>query len=106
MTALATETQLQALRARILVERYGATRMVLFGSLARGDFDEGSDINIAADNLAGVRLYRAMGEKIPSPLSTTSPAFPIGTTSSTASPSRSSSTATSPCLKDRVWGSR
>lgn len=81
-----TEEQLQALRARmrreqaraakraaearaylpeivrILVERYGATRVVLFGSLARGDFDEDSDIDIAADNLAGVRLYRAMGE--------------------------------------------
>lgn len=86
MTLPVTEEQLQALRARMrreqahaakcaaearaylpqivrtLVERYGATRVVLFGSLARGDFDADSDIDIAADNLAGARLYRAMGE--------------------------------------------
>jgi predicted nucleotidyltransferase len=41
--------------ARLIVQRYGARRVVLCGSLARGDFRQGSDIDLA---VAGVRKGR------------------------------------------------
>jgi len=36
----------------VLVERYGAKRVVLFGSLARGRFAPGSDIDLAVEGIA------------------------------------------------------
>lgn len=54
-----TEARLDAVRARearallprlvaALVERWGATRVVLVGSLLRGDFHRGSDLDLVA----------------------------------------------------------
>lgn len=37
--------------AQRVVDRYGASRVVLVGSLARGDFAEGSDIDLAVEGL-------------------------------------------------------
>ena len=37
--------------AQRIVDRYGARRVVLMGSLARGDFAEGSDIDLAVEGL-------------------------------------------------------
>ena len=48
---------------RHLVERYGARRIWLFGSLADGAFGEGSDIDLAAEGLpAGPAAFRAAAE--------------------------------------------
>jgi uncharacterized protein len=54
----------QALRiagtlAGILRERYGARRVVLVGSLARGEFVAGSDIDLAAEGIPAERFFRA-----------------------------------------------
>jgi len=55
---LALERRARALLpalARHLVERYGARRVWLFGSLVEGGFDMGSDIDLAAEGLpAGI----------------------------------------------------
>ncbi len=40
--------------ARLLKEEFGARRVVLFGSLARGEFDERSDVDLAAEGLGGM----------------------------------------------------
>jgi len=45
--------------AGMLAERYGATRVVLTGSLARGDFGIGSDIDLGVEGLAPGDLFRA-----------------------------------------------
>jgi predicted nucleotidyltransferase len=44
----------------MLKERYGATRVVVFGSLARGDFTLGSDIDLAAWDVDPKRYYEAV----------------------------------------------
>jgi predicted nucleotidyltransferase len=55
--------------AALLRDRYGARRVVLTGSLARGEFRRGSDIDLAAAGiaddlffLAGADLARAAGD--------------------------------------------
>lgn len=55
--------------ARTLAQRYGATRIVLVGSLARGEFGSGSDIDLAVEGVpaehffaAGAELERLAGE--------------------------------------------
>lgn len=48
--------------ARLLVERYGVRRVVLFGSLAWGRFQATSDIDLAVEGLAPERFYRAGAE--------------------------------------------
>ena len=48
--------------ARLLVDRFGARRVVLTGSLARGDFEQGSDIYLAAEGIAADAFYRAGAE--------------------------------------------
>jgi predicted nucleotidyltransferase len=45
--------------ARILVREYGATRVVLCGSLARGDFQQGSDIDLAVEGIPDDRFFAA-----------------------------------------------
>ena len=49
-------------RARVLVDRYGARRVVLVGSLARGDFGLGSDIDLAAEGLPAESFFAAGAE--------------------------------------------
>jgi predicted nucleotidyltransferase len=45
--------------ARLLAERHGAQKVVLFGSLAWGRFGANSDIDLAAFGLAPERFLRA-----------------------------------------------
>ena len=40
--------------AEVLIEEFNANKIVLFGSLVKGDFGEGSDIDLA---VAGTRRY-------------------------------------------------
>lgn len=46
--------------AEVLKHRFGAKRVVMFGSLARGDFAQGSDIDLAAWGIAAPDYYRAV----------------------------------------------
>jgi predicted nucleotidyltransferase len=45
--------------ARLLVRRYGARRVTLCGSLARGDFRRGSDIDLAVEGIPEDRFFAA-----------------------------------------------
>lgn len=45
--------------AQILVDRYGATRVILVGSLSRGEFAEGSDIDLAVTGVRPEVFFRA-----------------------------------------------
>lgn len=45
--------------ARLLARRYGARRVLLCGSLARGDFRKGSDIDLAVEGLDEERFFEA-----------------------------------------------
>lgn len=45
--------------ARRLRERYGVRRVVLVGSLARGEFRRGSDIDLAAEGVPDALFFRA-----------------------------------------------
>ncbi|MBI2893701.1 MAG: nucleotidyltransferase domain-containing protein [Deltaproteobacteria bacterium] len=47
---------------RLLVERYGARRVVLVGSLARGTFDARSDVDLVVEGLSLEDLLRARAE--------------------------------------------
>ncbi len=47
---------------QLLTDRYGARRVVLFGSFARGDSRESSDVDIAVEGLDGARYFTAMSE--------------------------------------------
>jgi len=51
--------QLAERLARQLRERYGARRVVLVGSLARGEFCVGSDIDLAAEGIPVGSFFRA-----------------------------------------------
>jgi predicted nucleotidyltransferase len=48
--------------ARVLVNRYGVRRVVLVGSLARGDFGLASDIDLAAEGLPDESFFAAGAE--------------------------------------------
>lgn len=69
-TEVRRRTEVEAARSRaeaeaiaaMLRERFGATRVVLFGSLARGRFRLDSDIDLAVAGLAKGDLFRAMGD--------------------------------------------
>lgn len=57
--------------ARILVERYGVSRVILFGSLAWRRFGPASDIDLALEGLPPSRFFRADAElarEIPLPV--------------------------------------
>jgi predicted nucleotidyltransferase len=45
--------------ARLLVRRYGARRVTLCGSLPRGDFRRGSDIDLAVEGIPDDRFFAA-----------------------------------------------
>jgi uncharacterized protein len=49
--------------ARVLVNRHGARRVLLVGSLARGDFGPGSDIDLVAEGLADDAFF-AIGAEL------------------------------------------
>lgn len=58
--------------AGILRQEFGVRRVWLFGSLARGRFDAGSDIDLAVDGIDGKLFLRALGR-----LLGLDPEFPI-----------------------------
>jgi predicted nucleotidyltransferase len=49
-------------KATEILSRHGATKVILYGSFARGDFTDYSDIDLCADGLVGVKYFRAIGE--------------------------------------------
>jgi uncharacterized protein len=50
------------LARQLLVERYGASRVVLFGSLATGDFRESSDVDLAVEGLGAGEYFPALAD--------------------------------------------
>jgi len=48
--------------ARLLGERFGATKVYLFGSLAKGLFWKGSDIDLAVEGMSLAQYLRALAE--------------------------------------------
>jgi len=48
--------------AQLLVDRYGATRVLLLGSLARGEFGRGSDIDLAVEGVPPEVFFAAGAE--------------------------------------------
>ena len=48
--------------AELLRDRYGARRVILIGSLARGEFGLGSDIDFLAEGIADDDFFRAGAE--------------------------------------------
>ena len=46
--------------ARCLRQEFGAKRIVVFGSLARGRFTQDSDIDLAADQIPPQRYFEAV----------------------------------------------
>ncbi len=51
-----------AAAARMLKEKFGATRVRLYGSLARGDADEGFDVDLCVEGIEWKRFSRAWSE--------------------------------------------
>ena len=47
--------------AELLTREFGATRIVLFGSLARGDARPGSDVDLLVDGVPDARWFEAVG---------------------------------------------
>jgi predicted nucleotidyltransferase len=45
----------------LLVQQFGATRIILFGSLVKGTFAEGSDIDLAVAGISPHQFFTAMG---------------------------------------------
>lgn len=45
---------------KMLVQQFGARRIILFGSLAKGRFQEGSDIDLAAEGIAPGEFFQAL----------------------------------------------
>lgn len=48
--------------ASMLRQRYGVTRVVLFGSYARGDVRPDSDVDLLVDGLSGKDYFAAMAD--------------------------------------------
>lgn len=60
---LARQARAEASRlADHLRQQYGVHRVILFGSLVRGGFVEGSDIDLAVEGLNRADFFRALGE--------------------------------------------
>ena len=47
---------------RLLVDRHGARRVVLFGSLARGDVTERSDVDLAVEGMQPAAYFTALAD--------------------------------------------
>lgn len=57
---IAEARRVAATIAHELVSRFGAKKVVLFGSLTRDDFNKRSDIDLAVEGVAPVDFYRAV----------------------------------------------
>ena len=49
---------------RSILQAYGATRIILYGSLARGDYRTDSDIDICVEGIPNQWYFRALAECI------------------------------------------
>lgn len=49
-------------KAKVILARNGATKIIVYGSLARRDFHEGSDIDLCVEGLPGASYFLAVGE--------------------------------------------
>lgn len=58
-TRLERGRQVAEALASLLATRFGARRVVLVGSIARGDASRASDIDLAVEGLEGAALFRA-----------------------------------------------
>lgn len=62
------EARADAMRARLpaakqlLADRYGVRRVVLFGSLARGDSTASSDVDLAVEGIDSAGYFRAIAD--------------------------------------------
>lgn len=54
--------ELQPDAHRLLTSRYGVTKVILFGSLARGEAHEHSDVDLAVAGLPLTRYFAAMAD--------------------------------------------
>ncbi len=61
-------TQAQIEKASSLARKYGATRLILFGS-ALNSFEEARDLDLACDGVAGWKLYE-LGARLEEELNT------------------------------------
>lgn len=67
-TQARADARAQAIRARlpaakqVLMERYGAKRVVLFGSFARGDVSERSDVDLAVEGIDPIGYFTALAD--------------------------------------------
>ena len=60
---LAQQARMAATRiAGHLRQHYGVKHVILFGSLVRGDFVAGSDIDLAVEGLTRADFFRVLGE--------------------------------------------
>jgi predicted nucleotidyltransferase len=59
---LPNPVQCDLLKAQNILTRNGATQIILYGSMARGDFKPESDIDLCVSGLTGVNYFRAVGE--------------------------------------------
>jgi len=60
--SLPPDAQTALLKARDILSRNGATRIILYGSMARRDFNAESDLDLCVSGLAGANYFRAVGE--------------------------------------------
>lgn len=49
-------------KAMAILRRHGATRIILYGSLARGDYHLDSDIDIGVEGIPDTEYFRAFAE--------------------------------------------
>jgi predicted nucleotidyltransferase len=59
-SALADATSVARSIAKELLERFGAKKVILFGSLARGGFNRWSDIDLAVWGIAPANFFKAV----------------------------------------------
>lgn len=59
-TTLAEATSVARSIAKELIERFGAKKVILFGSLARGGYTRWSDIDLAAWGIPPVDFFKAV----------------------------------------------
>ncbi len=62
LALLPKSVQSDLLKAQNILTRNGATRIILYGSMARGDFKPESDIDLCVSGLEGINYFRAVGE--------------------------------------------
>jgi hypothetical protein len=62
--ARAKEMRAKLPEARRLLESHGARKVILFGSLARGDVTERSDVDLAVEGVRALEYFTALAELV------------------------------------------